>query len=146
MDLLDLLREVELFDGLTDEDLREIARLCRSETHARGDLLSAPDRAASELFVVAEGFVEVLPGEEEGGPKTVVDLGPGQTFGEIALVNPAARPRAVRAVQDGTVLQRIDPEAFLRLCEENTHLGFVVMRNLAADLAFRLEHRAAAHR
>ncbi len=146
MDLLELLREVELFDGLTDEDLREVARLCRSEKHARGDLLSAADRTEGELFVVAEGFVEVLPGEEEGGPKTVVDLGPGQTFGETALVNPAARPRAVRAVQDSTVVQRIDPEAFLRLCEANTHLGFVVMRNLAADLAFRLEHHATPRR
>jgi hypothetical protein len=32
-------------------------------------------------------------------------------------------------------------EDFERVCEQNYHLGFIVMRNIAADLSFKLRHR-----
>jgi hypothetical protein len=38
----------------------------------------------------------------------------------------------------------VDGEAFFKLCNENTRIGFIVMRNLAVDVAFKLRHRNLA--
>ncbi|MBI4771090.1 MAG: cyclic nucleotide-binding domain-containing protein [Chloroflexi bacterium] len=146
-DLKELLKTVELFDGLREEELAQVAAICQPETHSRGDILTTQGAAGDELFVVANGFVEVVVGEDSpGGPRTVVNLGAGQIFGEMALVDQGPRSATVRVLNDNTVLHRIDQEAFTRLCEANTHLGYTVMRNMAADLSFKLRHRHLARR
>jgi CRP-like cAMP-binding protein len=67
-------------------------------------------------------------------------LGQGQTFGEMGLVDRGARSATVRAGTD-TEVYAINCHDFLNLCHENTHLGFLVMRNIAADLSFKLRYR-----
>jgi CRP/FNR family cyclic AMP-dependent transcriptional regulator len=47
----------------------------------------------------------------------------------------------VRCVEDGTVLYVIPSEGFSSLCESDHHIGYLVMRNIAADLSFKLRHR-----
>ena len=56
----------------------------------------------------------------------------------MTLVDRGARSASVRALDDGTVLQVIPHKGFLELCEEDNHIGFIVMRNLAAEMSLRL--------
>jgi CRP-like cAMP-binding protein len=76
----------------------------------------------------------------------MVNLGRGQIFGEMALVDHGPRSATVRAVTNGTILQAIRRQEFNRLCEANHHLGFIVMRNMASDLSFKVRHRHMAGR
>ncbi len=71
----------------------------------------------------------------------MVHLGPGQIVGEMSLVDRGPRSATVRALTDGTLLYALGRQAFLDLCQANHHLGYVVMRNMAADLSFKLRHR-----
>jgi CRP-like cAMP-binding protein len=59
----------------------------------------------------------------------------------MALLDRGPRSATVRALTDGALLQGLRREAFLQLCQTDTHLGYIVMRNMAADLAFKLRHR-----
>jgi CRP-like cAMP-binding protein len=59
----------------------------------------------------------------------------------MSLVDRGPRSATVRALTDGALLQALRREAFLDLCEANPHLGYRVMRNMAADLSFKLRHR-----
>ncbi|GAG41297.1 unnamed protein product, partial [marine sediment metagenome] len=49
-------------------------------------------------------------------------------------------------VADGTVLYAISRDDFIELCDEDTRIGYVIMRNIAADLSFKLRHYNLAWR
>src|SRR3990172_1931829 len=141
-DLPSLLRQAELFEGLSSEELQMIAALCQARTYQAGEIIATQGERGDELFVVTQGFVEVTAGQPESGeaPRTVVNLGPGQIVGEMSLVDRGPRSATLRALTDGTLLQALNREVFLNLCQTNTHLGFIVMRNMAADLSFKFRH------
>jgi CRP-like cAMP-binding protein len=143
MDYSTILEAVELFEGATPQELESVAALSQERTYSKGDIVTAQGEPGAELFVVFDGFVEVLragvtPAET---PRTVVHLGAGQIFGEMALVDRGPRSATVKAASDTTRVLVIHQDDFERLCEENHHLGFIVMRNIAADLSFKLRHR-----
>ena len=149
MDTLDLLKQVELFDGLTDAQIARLAALCSEETFGKDQVIFAQGQPGDALYVVREGFVEVIVGHGGDGPETpksVVNLGTGQMFGEMALVDRGPRSATVRAVSEQTVVDRLQRDAFLSLCDADPDLGYAVMRNLAADLSFKLRHRNLSRR
>lgn len=147
-DLVELLRRSELFSDLTEEKIRQIIAIGQLRTFvADEDVISEGD-PSNELYVIQSGMVEILvpvavvtdiPGVLELTP--VVQLGKGQVFGEIALVDLGARSATVRSVEDGTTLFVIPRDTFWMLCEADHHIGYVVMRNIARDLSFKLRHR-----
>jgi CRP-like cAMP-binding protein len=142
-DVLNVLRQAALFEGLSQEELQAIAALCQSRAFRSGEIITTQGEHGDELFVVSQGFVEVTLTNPGGGgePRIVVQLGPGQIVGEMSLVDRGPRSATVRTLTDGAMLQALKRDAFLQLCQANTHLGYLVMRNMAADLSFKLRHR-----
>lgn len=144
---IDLLKRVSTFSGLSEEQLARIAKLCRSENHNKGDDVVREGDPSNELYIIQEGSVEIiLGGTSAPGPTPILHLGKGQIFGEMALVDRGLRSATVRATSDNTVLHVIIRDAFNRLCDEDTHIGYIVMRNVAADLSFKLRHYNLAWR
>jgi CRP/FNR family transcriptional regulator, cyclic AMP receptor protein len=143
MDYITILGAVELFEGATSDELESVATLCEEKIFTKGEIVTAQGETGDELFVVCDGFVEVIRTGRtpEQAPKSVVHLGAGQIFGEMALVDRGPRSATVKAASDTTTLLVIQQDAFEQLCEQNHHLGFLVMRNIAADLSFKLRHR-----
>ncbi|NIS82087.1 MAG: cyclic nucleotide-binding domain-containing protein [Anaerolineales bacterium] len=148
MDPLTVLRSVELFDGVSEDELQAVADICHERIYKVGDLITQQGLPGDELFVIHEGFVEVLRSDDptDPSPKTVVNLGRGQIVGEMALVDQGPRSATVRAISDNTIVQVIHRSDFDRICEENLHLGYTVMRNIAADLSFKVRHRHLSSR
>lgn len=150
MDTLQLLRGVELFDGLSDEELTRLLALCREVRYKKGEVLTRQGQPGSELFIVREGLVEVTVGAPNAGadtpPQTVINLGAGQVVGEMALVDGGPRSATVRCVAATTTAYAIERDQFEQLCQADHHIGLVIYRNLAADLSFKLRHRNLARR
>lgn len=142
MSLPDILRRVELFDGLSTREIDKIADLCEERTYLTGDVITRQGEAGDELYLIASGLVEVVHSDPatEPSPRAVVNLGQGQVFGEMALVDFGPRSATVRVISDNAMVQVIKREDFNDLCEREHHLGFIVMRNIAADLSFKLRH------
>ena len=144
---IDLLRQVSIFSGLSDEQLVRIASLRREETHARGDVIVREKEPSTDLYVIQEGSAQVLLGTPSmPGPTPIVHLGKGQIFGEVALVDRGLRSATVNAMADGTVLYAMSRDEFVKLCDEDTRIGYIVMGNIAADLSFKLRHYNLAWR
>ncbi len=143
MDPPTILQSVELFEGLTSEELRALAELCHERLFAEGEVITRQGEPGEELYIVHEGFVEVVRNAEtsERAPRTVVHLGSGQIFGEMALLDRGPRSATVKSASNPARLLVIHRDDFERACEGNHHLGYVVMRNIAADLSFKLRHR-----
>jgi CRP-like cAMP-binding protein len=89
---VEALRRVSLFVGLDDEALEAIAGAANEVEAPPGRPLTQPGTAGTGMFFIIEGtaVVETKHGE--------VELGPGQFFGELALLKPdAIRTARVRA-------------------------------------------------
>ncbi len=142
MDTKNLLRTTEMFFGLTDEELDKVAGICRKRRYTGGEVITRQGEPGDALFLVVEGFVEViLPTPGDAADQVLVHLGSGQVIGEMALIDGGPRSATVRALTDPTIIEVIRRGDFERLCEQDTRIGYLVMRNLAADLSFKLRHK-----
>jgi CRP-like cAMP-binding protein len=143
MDPRAVLKDVELFEGVTDDELQAIAKICQEQTFQAGDTITSQGERGDTLYLIHEGLVEVIRSATltDPSPRAVINLGKGQLFGEMALVDHGPRSATVRALAKKTVVHVIRRDDFDKLCESNHHLGYIVMRNIAADLSFKLRHR-----
>jgi CRP/FNR family cyclic AMP-dependent transcriptional regulator len=145
-DKKDFLKRLDMFNELSDEELSKVAELCTKKSYKKGDTILNIRDSADDFYLIRDGTVQIItnPDVLETKPEladaVVVTLGAGQSFGEMGLVDQGARSATARAASN-TDLYAINCEEFLKLCNEDTHLGFLVMRNIAADLSFKLRYR-----
>jgi CRP-like cAMP-binding protein len=88
---VEALRKVRFFEELTDDDLARVAKVGQRRSFAVGDALVERDSDRGGLFVILAGTATV----EVGG--AVHDLGPGDFFGEMALLGHTRRSASVTA-------------------------------------------------
>jgi CRP/FNR family transcriptional regulator, cyclic AMP receptor protein len=138
-----MLRAIELFHGLSHAQVAAISAVSTCHAFDADAIILEQGAPGDSLFIIGQGQVEVSTRDANGGTRTRLYLGPGQIVGEFALLDGGQRSATIRADQDGTVLYRIERAPFLALCEQDTRLGYLVMRNLALDLAFKVRHRNA---
>jgi CRP-like cAMP-binding protein len=145
----DALKRVEIMNGLTDEQLAQVAACCHEKVFQAGEVIVRHCESTDELYIIESGSAEVDLSGNGGptdpgipaGPQALVSLGQGQVFGEMALVDTGLRSATVRCSSNGTRVLVISRHDLIGLCERNTDIGYRVMRNLAADISFKLRHR-----
>jgi CRP/FNR family cyclic AMP-dependent transcriptional regulator len=143
MSIPKLLKQVQLFASLNESELAKLAAICQEKTVIPGEIIIEQNTTGTEMYIVASGSVDVfIQGLENA--RSLVMLGKGQVIGEMALIDQGYRSASVKATKDGAQLYLIESDAFYKLCEEDNHIGFIVMRNLAIDIAFKLRHRNLA--
>jgi CRP/FNR family cyclic AMP-dependent transcriptional regulator len=144
---LHILRRTDVFYDLEDHQLEKVAALCRELSLAAGDVLFEENSAGDELYVIAAGQIDIVlssgseasaAAQEASPPITIANLRAGQMFGEVALVDEGLRSASAQSASDDTRLLVVARDDLIKLCEENTDLGYVLMRNIAADLAFKI--------
>ena len=122
------LRSVPLFADLDDEAIGRIALELTEFEVPRGHVLIEPGREASGLFLIGEGTVAV---ERDGGR---IELGSGESVGELALLNPGA-VRSAR-VQASTEVRgwAVSRDRFEKMIESEPRIALALLRVLAARL------------
>jgi len=139
MSIVPLLKKVDILNSLSENQLEKVAELCREQTFNADDIVFREDDKSSELYLIQDGLVEItLSVPEPGTERSIVTLGNGQIFGEMALLDKGPRTASARCIADGTSLWVAKRADFISLCEKDTNIGFIVMRNIAADLSFKL--------
>jgi CRP-like cAMP-binding protein len=142
MSLIDLLKTVSLFNGLSDHQLQRLIDISTEEIFDDEDIIIEQGAEGDKLYFISEGQVEILVRRRPTEPnRSQVYLGRGQIFGEMALIDMGKRSATVRCSQDHTVLHVIDSDDFSDLCSSDTAIGYIIMRNMAIDLSFKLRHR-----
>ena len=142
MTLLDLWRAVGLFSGLSDTQLQRLIDISREEIYHDGDVIVEQGTEGDKLYFIHEGQVEIRIRKSPSDPeRSQVYLGRGQIFGEMALLDLGKRSATVRCSRNDTVLRAISGEDFTQLCNSDTAIGYIIMRNMAVDLSFKLRHR-----
>ena len=141
MELVQILRGVGLFQGLTADQLKRLASISQRELYEADALIFSQGSVGDKMYIVADGQVEIRFDDPEGGDHTALYLGSGQIFGEMALLDQGSRSASVLAVQSDTEVYAISSQDFLALCSADTPIGYIMMRNMALDLSFKLRHK-----
>jgi CRP/FNR family transcriptional regulator, cyclic AMP receptor protein len=89
---VEALRRSPLFEGLSKKDLVELSRHTEDVDLPAGEVLCKEGQTSSEFFVILDGEAEIT---RDG--TTMRTLGPGDFFGEIALVDSGPRHASVTA-------------------------------------------------
>jgi CRP/FNR family transcriptional regulator, cyclic AMP receptor protein len=128
-DLVDRLRGLPLFAGLSDEALRRVEAVVVELEIGAGQTLARADHPGSGMFVIEEGTVVV-----EGRGEHVIELGPGEFVGELALLVPESiRAARVRAKTDVRCLAIGRPE-FEQLLEDEPRIALAMLPVVARRL------------
>ena len=108
---LDMLRGVDLFSVLSEDEMNEIAERLQYAPFARGDVITKQGNIPHWLYIVAFGEVEVRYEPPHGAPQTISTLRSGQFFGEMALLTGETRTATVVALTD-VECYRLDGKSF----------------------------------
>jgi CRP/FNR family cyclic AMP-dependent transcriptional regulator len=133
-----LLRRAGIFAELPDEDVAALAKLARVAMYPAGDEIIEEgaefDEETDGIFVVVDGAVEVRTGTKDGSEgRLLVKLGPGEFFGEMALLDGRPRSASVVATDDTQclVLHRWD---FLRELRKNPEIAVGMLSVLSGRI------------
>lgn len=136
------LAQADLFFEWDELLLELIASVTQEKTYQRGQYVFDETSISNELYIVAEGEVEIQVksyGESESEKRqTIATLRRGQNFGEVALLDQGRRTAAAQCVQMNTHLLVIPSAQIILMCENVPRLGYLLMRNIAADLAMKI--------
>lgn len=141
-----LLEQIEIFNNLNQERLQRISTICTERFYEFGDIIFHENTRSDELFVILQGEVEIqvdpkvlgISADVSPGPTTIATLRRDQSFGEIALVDEGFRSASARCATQSTRLLVIRRDDLIQLCEEDFEMGYLLMRNMAGDLAFKI--------
>ena len=115
-------------DSATLTPARDVRRFVR--VYAADEVVFAHGARGTSMFVVVNGRVAV----ERADGSRLAELGPGEFFGEMALVGEGVRAATVRALDAATQLAEIDRARFIYLVGQQPAFSLTVMRVLAERL------------
>jgi len=125
---VDVLKRVRLFADLDPNEIEQIALLFKERSFPRGETIIKEGSGGAAFYVIETGEVTVTIG---GEPRAT--LGPGDYFGEIALIDEGARIASIIADTDlhvyGLTLWEFRP-----LVEANGVIGWKLLQTLAKEL------------
>jgi len=141
--IFEQLREVPLFDPLSDEETRSLASRARMERYFTAEVVMHQGDAGDSLYIVDEGSVSVVV-SHDGRSEKLAELGPSAIIGEMALMTGAERTATVTASRP-TQFVVIDREAFRKTLLQNPHIAEQISEMLSTRREQRDATLAALH-
>jgi signal transduction histidine kinase len=118
----------QVFPTMEQDALAEMVRYARLNSYAPGTLLCREGAEESVFYIIGEGQVEITKSFEEGGAEhRLRTSGPGEFFGEMALIANSPRNANVRTLEQTTVLE-IDKPLFIEMLRYSPAVALTMFR------------------
>ena len=128
MDALTFLREqAPLFAGVTEENLAVLAESSALLRFSAGQTILFKGATVDGLHVVISGKAGVYVKSMNKMSVCVAELGTGEVFGEVSIVERGTAGAAIKAAEDGTLVLMIPQESFRHILQQDE--GFAVRVN-----------------
>jgi CRP-like cAMP-binding protein len=141
-----LLRKIDLFAQLSEDELSTVGRLLKEHKFAENQPIFAQGDRGDSLYIVTQGRVRLASTDHNGREKVLAFCGPGEFFGDMAVLSGAPRSASARATTPVQVLQ-LRKDDFDRLSASNVglmqHMLQVMIRRQTA-MNTRVSQEASA--
>jgi len=141
---VDALRSCRLFADTSGESLAAISRTLRSRRFRRGEVLFHEGDPGDSLFIVVSGSIKVFLPSDQGDEAILATLGPGDSLGELSLLDGVPRSASAIAIEPVEALM-LPRGQFLGLLAADAGLRDAVLGHLAAELRRLTTHVADLH-
>jgi len=135
---IDLLKKNLLFKGCTAEDFELISGLFQERKVKPNTTIFSEKMPAEALYIVKSGKVKISVMEGESDEIGLLELGPGDFFGEIALIQESSRAVTARAESAVEVLM-LTRRDFVALLDLDPRVGAKITLSIARLLAMRVK-------
>jgi glutaminase len=133
--------EINLFKGLAPAECRLIETIIRPLVFEKGEVIMREGDEAKLFFVLARGTVSVQIKVHGHGDrrKRVASIGPGLTFGEMALLDGGKRSADIVA-NERVICYGLGVEELQELSVEHPNVMITILSNLTREFSERLRH------
>jgi len=133
MEIAALIADIPLFEGLPEDQVKEMAAIALDKRFHRGRTVFSEGEPANGFYVVISGRVKIFKLSPDGKEQILHIFGPGEPFGEVPVFEGKRFPAHATALEDSSVCY-FPRTAFVSLLEKNTSLAL----NMLAVLSRRL--------
>jgi CRP/FNR family cyclic AMP-dependent transcriptional regulator len=133
---IEMLQRMPIFGALRDDALEFLLAAARTVRRCKGEYFFREGDEAQAMYVIESGRVAVLR-DWHARELRLNDLGPGDCFGEMALLDLHPRSASVRAEEDAVAIE-LSPGDLLRLYEHDGEQFALVQMNIGRELCRRL--------
>ena len=136
-DVTELLKTVSIFHDLDDEELAQLADVCKQETFVSGEYIFREGEHGNRLYLIVEGGVRISRDVPGSGEEALAVLKPGALFGEMAVFD--RTERSTHAISNGgTTALTISRADFEMLLDFNREMAYKVLWACVRLLSARL--------
>jgi CRP/FNR family cyclic AMP-dependent transcriptional regulator len=128
-----MLQDVPLFRGLSPDALAKIESRCVPRNYPRNAVVISEGDEATSMYIILSGSVKVYHTDADGKETILNTQGPGQHFGELALVDEAPRSASVITVEPSRLLV-LSKTAFRECIEEFPEVSYLLIKSLAQQV------------
>jgi CRP-like cAMP-binding protein len=136
-EVTELLRRVVIFKDLDDEELAQVADVCKEEKFGSGEYIFREGEHGNRLYLIVEGEVRISRDVPGSGEEALAVLKPGALFGEMAVFDRTERSTHAIA-NDRTKLLTMSRADFEMLLDFNRELAYKVLWACVRLLSSRL--------
>jgi CRP-like cAMP-binding protein len=135
----DFLREVSLFDGMTDNQLSQLFKIGKVFNFKLGDFILREGQVGGKLHILVDGTAEVFKSGKTPASKLkyLNDLSRGSVFGEMSVFDEAPCSASVKATGNCAV-HVIKGEDFKNFLKKNPEIAYSVFCTLISQFSSRL--------
>jgi CRP/FNR family cyclic AMP-dependent transcriptional regulator len=135
MSKVTMLRNVPFFAGLSDQELEVLAESLGKRTFGKGMIIFHKGSPGQTLYIIESGKVRIFILSESGQEVSINIYGPGDVFGELALLD--SLPRSAGAVvMEKTVTLNLQRDDFLRHLEACPRMARSIIEVLTTRLRY----------
>lgn len=128
-----VLRQMHVFRGLCDDDLRSLADLCRWREYYTGDQIILHDDKSTDIYFVARGTVRATIYSSNGREIVLRDFTSGELFGELAAIDGEPRSAHVIALEN-CLIASMTADVFHKACRDFPEMTEAAMKHLAQQV------------
>ena len=132
-EIIENISDISIFSELKDDDLKKIAQFCMPRTYPKNSMIILEEEFGDTVFGICEGTVKITRVNDEGKEVILALLGPGEIFGEMAIIDGESRSANALA-QENCVLLAFPQNEFINILKTYFKVSFALMSELARRL------------
>lgn len=129
------LQNISLFAGLSEESLLELAEKLEPLTLKENEILFQKGDPGNALYIIQNGWVKAYAENTRGEEVVLNEFGPGESFGEMSLVDGRPRSATIQTINPSNFLI-LRQESFLNILTHHPTFSLELLRDISNKLRF----------